>query len=406
MALVRFIRDLIARREGNVAIISALAMPMVVGGAALGVDTIYWYFRDLELQAAADAGAWAAAIEMRAGRGELTIAAAAAREAAGNGFDPAVGVMTLNTPPATGDYVGPKAVEVVLTERQDRFFSGLFDDSTVRAHARAVAIYETASNACIVALDPGASAALSMSGNASLSLAGCNIMANSIAADAVSLGGASRLEAPCVISGGGVSASAGLTLTDCRVPIVSAPPVADPFAHLPAPESIGPCLNGNAPVLLPGRYCNGLNLQGDVHLAPGVYVLEGGDFRANAQARITGEGVTIYLADGVGTRFNGTAQINLSAPTEGPYAGVLFYADREAADDSHVFNGTADSSLTGALYFASQSVQYAGNFSGANGCTQIVARTVSWTGSSDILVNCEAAGMGRLPAMQLIKIVE
>lgn len=401
-----FIREFLRRRDGNVAIIAALAMPLVVGGAAFGVDSLYWYFRDLELQAAADAAAYAAAIEMRAGRAETTVTAAASREAGDNGFDPAVGTMTVNAPPTTGAFQQPQAVEVVLTEQQDRFFSGLFSDSIVWAEARSVAIYETTSNACVIALDPGAAAAVSMRGSASLRLQGCSVVANSIADAAVDLGGASRLETPCLISGGGVSATSSLVLTECAEPVTRAPPVADPYRLVPEPSPSGGCLNGNGAVLQPGRYCNGLNLRGDVHLEPGVYHVEGGDFRTNAQANITGEGVTIFLGDGVGTRFNGTATITLSAPTSGAYSGLLFFADREGQRQSHLFNGGAGSSLTGALYLAGQDVEYAGNFAGDGGCMQIVARTVAWSGTADIAVDCTARGMTALPGQQLIRIVE
>lgn len=406
MWTVRFLRDFIRRVDGNVAIMSALAMPAVVAGAGLGVDSIYWYYRDLQLQDAADAAAYAAAIEMRAGLSESAAVAAAGREAGDNGFDAAGGTMVVNTPPLEGAHRGPQAVEVVLTEPQERFFSGLFGSSVVLAKARAVAIFDTASNACVIALDPGAPAAVSMRGSASMTLQGCSVMANSIADDAVDLGGSGYLEAACLISGGGVLASASLNLTECTRAVTRAPPVADPYRLVPEPEPSGGCLNDNRPVLGPGRYCNGLNLRGEVHLEPGVYHLEGGDFRVNAGATITGEGVTIFLGNGVGTRFNGSATIDLSAPMEGLYSGLLFFADREGVRQSHVFNGGAASALTGALYLAGQDVEYAGNFTGDGGCMQIVARTIGWTGRAAIAADCTARGMSALPAQQLIRIVE
>src|SRR5688572_24588027 len=108
------------RRDGNVALIAALASPLVLAGAAFSADTTYWYFRDLELQAAADAAAYAGAIEMRAGRSESSIDAAALREAGSNGYDATQGTMVVNTPPQSGAFQKPKAVEVILTERQER----------------------------------------------------------------------------------------------------------------------------------------------------------------------------------------------------------------------------------------------------------------------------------------------
>lgn len=393
-------------RKGNVAMIAALASPLILGGAAFGADTTYWYFRDLELQAAADAAAHAAAIEMRAGRSSTTVRASALREGQSNGFNAAMGAMVVNTPPTSGAYQRPKAVEVVLTERQERFFSAMFNQSDVVAHARSVAIYESSSRACVLALSPSAPRAASVSGSASLTLHGCTLMANSVAADAVYMGGASTLNTPCVISVGGVAATARLTMSECDVPVIQAPPVADPFADLPEPVGSGGCQNDNAATLQPGRYCNGLNLKGDVHLAPGTYVLERGTFRVNANARITGTGVTIYFADGVDSHFNGNAEIDLRAPTSGTYSGVLFFGARNSSGEDHQFNGTADSSLTGALYFPKDAVEYSGNFSGDNGCTQVVASTVSWTGNATVEVDCSAFGMATLPAAQLIKTVE
>lgn len=394
------------RREGNVAMIAALASPLILGGAAFGADTTYWYFRDLELQAAADAAAYGAAIEMRAGRSSTAVRAAALREGSANGFDAADGTITVNTPPTSGAYQQPKAVEVLLTERQERFFSGLFDGRVVTAGARAVAIYESSGRACVLALDPGAPRAASVSGSARLTLRGCTLMSNSVAADAIYIGGSSHLTAPCVISVGGVSSTVGLSMNECDVPVTQAPPVADPFAALPVPTPTGPCQNANATNLQPGRYCNGLDLKGTVHLAPGVYYMERGTFRTNANANVTGTGVTIYFADGVDSRFNGNATMDLTAPSSGTYSGVLFFGARNTSGQSHVFNGTANSAMTGALYFPSDAVEYSGNFSGRNGCTQVVGRTVSWIGNATVEVDCTAFGMANLPAAQLIKMVE
>jgi len=395
-------------RKGNVAMIAALASPLILGGAAFGADSTYWYFRDLELQAAADAAAYAAAIEMRAGRSSTLVRAAASREGASNGFDSSLGTMTVNTPPTSGAHQGPKAVEVIMTERQERFFSGLFNTGDVIAQARSVAIYESASNACVLALHPSASRSASVSGSGSLTLTGCTLMSNSVAADALYIGGSGRLSTPCVISVGGVSIRPnGLTMSECANPVVQAPPVADPYASIPEPAvPSGGCQNDNRTTLTPGRYCNGMNLRGTVTLQPGVYYLERGTFRANANAIIAGTGVTIFFADGVDSHFNGNAQINLTGPTSGTYSGILFFGSRSSSGEDHVFNGTADSGMTGAIYFPADDVEYSGNFSGSNGCTQVIGSTVSWTGNATVAVDCSDFGMTTLPAAQLIKMVE
>jgi hypothetical protein len=188
---------------------------------------------------------------------------------------------------------------------------------------------------------------------------------------------------------------------------VNAPPVADPFAALPEPSPTGGCKNGNGANLDAGYYCHGLNLHNNVHLGPGTYYVSGGDFKINATANITGENVTIYLADGSRVAMNGNAKVTLSAPTSGTYSGILFFGDRDDYSGSgNKFNGTADSSLTGAIYFASQPVEYLGDFSGIDGCTRIVGRTVEWTGNATINQDCTALGIPEIPAMQLVKLAE
>jgi hypothetical protein len=98
--------------------------------------------------------------------------------------------------------------------------------------------------------------------------------------------------------------------------------------------------------------------------------------------------------------------VTLSAPTSGNYSGVLFYGDRTGTSASSTFNGTATSLLTGAIYFPRQQVNYLGNFSGKNGCTQVVADTIQWSGNSSINQDCTPFGFKDIPAAPSIAIVE
>ncbi|MER8974008.1 pilus assembly protein TadG-related protein [Mesorhizobium sp. M0800] len=64
----RILRRFVSRlrqtgESGNVATIFALSLPIVVGAAGLGIETSYWYFSSLKLQAVADAAAYAGALE-------------------------------------------------------------------------------------------------------------------------------------------------------------------------------------------------------------------------------------------------------------------------------------------------------------------------------------------------------
>lgn len=394
--------------DGNVALLFALTLPLVAGGAGLGIETTYWYFKDLELQAASDAAAYAAAIDKRAGADDAAVKATAQREAAANGFTIAGGEVVVNTPPQAGEYAGSdEAVEVVLRSPVQRFFTKLFSTDEVEARARSVAIFQTASSACVLALHPSASAAAKFSGSSSLTLQGCSVMANSVADDAVLTQGSNQLTTTCLISVGGASLSgAKLTMSECDAAVTQAPPVADPYRDVPEPSTTGPCKSSGGSVLQPGVYCSGMNLSGNVRLEPGVYVVTGDDFRVNSNTTVVGEGVTIFLNNSSATRINGSATVQLSAPTTGTYSGVLFMGDRQSSAGRMTFNGTADSKLTGAIYFANNAVEYLGNFEGENGCTQVVGRTVEWNGNATFSADCTEHGMSVLPAMKLVKLAE
>ena len=148
-----------------------------------------------------------------------------------------------------------------------------------------------------------------------------------------------------------------------------------------------------------------MSLKNTVSLGPGVYYVSGGDFQVNALANVSGTGVTIYLSGSSHVSINGTATVNLTAPTTGTYAGMLFFGDR-AGTGNNTFNGTASSSLTGTIYFKSGKVNYLGNISGAGGCTQVVADTVNWSGTSSISQDCASKGMTPITAITVVTLTE
>jgi Flp pilus assembly protein TadG len=384
----------------------ALLTPVVIGGAGLATEVGVWYHRRLELQSAADAAAYAAAVDLRAGASQDAFTQEAVAAAQSSGFDPSQGQITVNWPPKSGSHQTSQAIEVLLAQNTPRFFTSIFTNTPLVEHTRSVTTFQTASNACVLALNPSASGAALFSGSSSVSLTGCSVMANSLSPSAVLSQGSASLQTDCIISVGGVSLTAGVSETVCSSPISQAPPVADPFANVPAPPTSGPCQSAGGGTLSPGVYCGGLTLQGSVNLQPGVYVIQGGDLKVNASANITGDGVTIYMAGSSAVAMNGAATVNLSAPTSGTYAGLLFMGDRNGSNVSETLNGTAGSAMTGAIYFPKQNVNYIGNFAGANGCTQVVADTVTWNGHTHLAANCTGYGMRTLQAYEAVRFVE
>jgi Flp pilus assembly protein TadG len=166
--------------------------------------------------------------------------------------------------------------------------------------------------------------------------------------------------------------------------------------------------------LNPGTYCGGLTLgsNGSGHnvnitLTSGTYYIVGGTLTINASANVTANGVTFVLtgnnslAPGAGyatVKINGGAALSLIAPTTGPTAGMALWQDAGApfASNATCGNGNAQNKInggslqliTGAIYFPNQSVCYNGNSSttlgAAGSCTQLIARTLDFTGNSKI----------------------
>ncbi len=399
--------------RGNIAVISALAAPLIAGAAGLSVETTYWYYKGLQLQGAADSAAFAAGVEKRAGSDDAAVIASATRVAAENGYEPAIGSIIVNLPPASGQFTdSDDAVEVLITSPAERFFSKVFDDSQIILNARAVARHTQAQDACVLSLNQTAPKAADFAGSSDAQFDGCTVMANSSAPDAINVQGAAKLTANCLIAVGGAQTTMGVTLTDCKAPLVEAPPVGDPFANVAAPSvPTGGCKSApnnpkNSYALAPGRYCGGLDIKGNGTLAAGIYYLQG-DFNIASNATLSGSGVTLYLEGDSKVTMNGTATVDLQAPTSGPYAGVLIFSDRSpTVPVTSKFNGTAASKLTGAIYMPKQAVEYTGNFSGINGCTQIVADTVKWSGNTSISVDCESLGLRSIPAYSIVKLFE
>ncbi|MDP1737123.1 MAG: pilus assembly protein TadG-related protein [Caulobacter sp.] len=396
-----FFRD----QRGNVAILGALAASLVMAGAGFGAETGYWYYEQTRLQQAADAAAYAGAVELRGGGDEGVILAGATAAAQENGFKPGADTLVVASPTTVAGISDSHAVKVAITRTETRFFSAMFSDEPVVVGASATATFNDTTNACILALDKSASAAVDFGGNTTAVFEGCVVMSNSMASDAAEVNGSADVTTPCLVAVGGVNVDSGLSLTDCAASITGASPAADPFADVAMPEDAGVCRDDSGATLYPGRYCGGMDLKKAVVLQPGLYIISGGELRINAGADVQGVGVTFFFTDDASANFNGNAKIVFSAPTTGDYAGLLFMGSPDNENIGNTFNGTADSTMTGALYFPSQAVDYLGNFSGANGCTRVVAKTVSWSGSTTVQVDCTEEGMENVTVGGVVRLV-
>ena len=394
--LQRFRRD----ERGSYVLAVALMTPVLAGIAGLGTETVWWLYKHKNMQGAVDSGAVSAATAASNLVAEANSVMAAYGYA--NGVNSTT--VTVNQPPSSGNYMtSPQAVEVILSQPQQRLLSSLFGTDPVSISARAVALGNSGTG-CVLSLDATASPAVSVKGGAVLNLIGCNLYDNSSGSPALDVNGSASVSANMVSTVGTVSGTSNITATNGIRTGVRA--MADPYASF-SPPTAPACdpknytvnSNGKTTSLDPGCYSGNItiNAGASLNLSPGIYYLNGSNLSVAGNASITGTGVTLVFT-GSGSNW-GTASIgsnaivNLTAPTSGSTQGIVMYGDRNMpAGTAFSLTGGSTQTFSGALYLPKAALGYSGGDGSTTSCTKIIANTVTFTGNSKVQVNC--AGLG------------
>jgi Flp pilus assembly protein TadG len=400
------VRRFVANQSGQASILAALSLVSLVAFLGLAIDVGHLRAERRHLQTAADAAALAAGLEFQTCGTTKNCSAmqtAAQKAVVENGYattsvvtncaSTAVGrgVQVMVNDPVCALAGDPNAgsvsyVEVVLKENQPTYFGGVIGFGTVPIAVRAEA--ERAKAPCIYALDKTGISAITVLGIAAIH-ATCTIIDESNSPLAFTCNVLANVTATRIrVTGGAENLLCNYNpAPETNVPI---PTPADPLAYLPAPSyTPGVCTNSpllglttiqilGTQTLYPGTYCGGLVIgpAANVTFSPGVYVFTGtgllgipltGGLTVTAGATITGNGVTFYnagpsngITGGITFAADTTSNINLTAPTSGTYAGILFY--QNPANTSPAIFGVnilANNTLQGALYFPSSLVTYA-----------------------------------------------
>lgn len=410
--MLQLIKRLLKDRRGNALAIAAAALPLVIGSAGLATDTIQWVTWKRQLQRAADSGALAGVHTIVRDQGaRANVANSVDRDLTLNNH---VGIVTARAvgQPASGTYASdPYAVEVTLSVRKKLGFSSLFMSEPPTVTAKAIATVVAYGKYCVISLENTTETGLEFTGNANVDL-GCGMATNSIGPLAVDAGGSSSIYASPISAVGGISESGNFASGTTLQPYSMKQK--DPFADVDPISPSGACnpnlvvnVNAATNISVPGgaSYAcyNGMNINGTLRLAPGIYVIDGGDFRVGGQAKISCNGCTIILTNrssGASPQIGrvdiqGSPDINMTATTSGEYAGILFYQDRRAQDSTgenyvnHI-NGSSQSSFQGAFYFPSQQVFFNGTAGMDTECVQLVGRRVNFSGTTEISNTCPA----------------
>jgi Flp pilus assembly protein TadG len=442
-ALLRLLRD----RAGNVAIVAALSLPVVLGAFGLGAEAASWMAAKRGAQNAADAAAIAAATNA-----DTSYAQEAKAVAAQYGFQDGVNGVTVtatNTAPCptgVGD-ASSTCYSVTVSQTTPVLLAqvvGFKGDTTMNGApakiiaANAVALQGSSDRSyCLLALGTTGTTAIQTNGAPKGDLSGCNVMSNT---DATCNGHnlkADNGDANGTNDGCGVNQHSNVK----KVP--------DPYAglkdNIPADPCGGtypqePATNGNGNGNGNGKNSTGslpatntpsgnvawsgtVSICGDMQMANDVtitqdttLVIYNGALDTNGYTLQTAAGAhaTIVFAGSNGGGYShiptGGGVLDITAPEKGsgsPWEGMAMYqspdlnkgVDMSSAGNAPTWN------ITGVTYFPNANVTFSGavnKSSNGKSCFAMVVNNILINGTADILAHgqCDEAGV-TLPTGQV-----
>lgn len=430
--LKKFSRKLRRSKSGNAAILVALAMPALMGGAGLAVDTAQWYLWQRELQFAADqaalAGAWAR------GNGDTgTIYITRANQEfsdnlsiiANNGATHAASLADWGT--GTQNSVIVRA-EVVADLPFASFVMGR--STTIRVNAQATFERTDEYTACLMALHPTAGSAMWFNGGPSVDAA-CGVASLSTSDTSIRTNGSSGAQnINTVASAGGIDDGMGAFANASTIENFDG--LNDPYSGLTPPDNPTPRTlscgssgltytgddfdNGDQPLsipkiytkfprktckALPGTYTD-LEIGGNANLTSGIYVIDGGRLKLNGGNQLTGTGVMFVLKNGAQLDINGGADVFLSpmsalqlvalgipADDAARMENMLIFEDPNSPGNSgSKLTGATNFDINGVIYMPKSELKLAGNIQATANCMMVMSSKVQVAGTADLTTLC------------------
>jgi Flp pilus assembly protein TadG len=413
--MISFFRKLWRDRRGNALVIAAAALPLVIGSAGLASDTIQWALWKRQLQRAADSGAMAGVYSIVEADGDRgNVSSAVDKDLTYNSHIAYTTTKTVGAPTAGTYATDAFAVQVALSVQQRLSFSGMFMNFTPTITATSTATVVPTGHYCVISLEDQPATGIDATGSTTVNL-GCGMITNSPSMSAAVATGSSSVTASPIAAVGGIPASTHWGTGTVLQPFTLEQ--TDPFAGVGVP-SYSSCTSfpGNSAGNKPNTTVNSttnpeianptggvkcfsgdIDIQGQVTLDPGIYVIKNGDLgMTNNNAELHCTGCTFILtsdgaASDIGSFDLEGGLLDLTSPTTGTYKGITLYQDRNApADNTNKINGNSSSKLEGALYFPKGDLEFTGTSGQDTKCMQIVTKRVSFKGNAAVNNTCPA----------------
>jgi hypothetical protein len=407
MRALSWLRNLFSSERGNVLVVGAAAMPLLIAAAAISIDTIQVAVWKRQLQRAADSSAIAGAYALSL---DDDTHDAIHRDLDKNAFP----VLTQEEAITVGPRLGfNRTVRVILTSTRTPPFMSIFTNRPQTLRADATAALTDDGTFCMISLYNGTGAGIDVNGNSNVNL-GCGMKSNCTGTDCVTSGGSSSITASPIAAVGGLRGNSNNFVQPTTLQPFSAAQ-ADPFAYLPDPaptncagtltESTNFATLGENPCFLSASIPPSASKT--IPSTVKTVTIYGGDI--DLKGDLTATGTTFIMTGPAGAAgdliINSQANLNLTAPSDGTYKGVLFYRDRRATNIEIKINGGASSKLTGALYFPSSDITYAGHADMKVECLQMVGQVLKFRGGANITNQCPTGGGSQAVQQTVVRLV-
>jgi hypothetical protein len=307
----------------------------------------------------------------------------------------------INSTPPAGDSCD-EYVQVIIVSSVKTWFAPIVGVNSITNRVNAVARAKPAITQpfafghAMVSLNSSACRAFEFSGSSQTLItsdSGAGVFVNSSCSTALGgpqqgfYQGSGTITAPSIsVVGGAYYDPDDITLTSSTVVATGATQMTNINIIWPTPTCSGTAEKvSGSNEMTPGNYDGGQPFPpNNVEvLRPGIYCVNNANVSINSD--LTGQGVMIYVKTG-SVSMNGSAEIHLSAPATGQYAGLLFYLP-PSNTKSFSMNGNNESTWLGMILAPSSQCTINGSGAPDGLNSQIICDMINVSGDGAVHIN-------------------